>query len=91
MPVFGHSENHAGIQITDFLCSTLLFPIATQTYCLPKLGISAHVHAEDARIKIRYAPRLRALQYRYYRQGMWRGGISVDDKMQGWPSRLMVN
>jgi hypothetical protein len=91
MPVFGHSENHAGIQITDFLCSTLLFPIATQTYCLPKMGISTHVHAEDARIKARYAPRLRALQYRYYREGLWRGGISVDDKMQGWPSRLMVN
>lgn len=91
VPTFGHSDNHAGIQITDFLCSTLLFPIATLTYCQAHLPNSAHIHANDALIKARYAPRLRSLQYRYFQNFAWCGGISVDDKMQGWPSRLMVN
>lgn len=33
MPSFGHSENHAGLQVCDLFCSGLLFPIAAYTYC----------------------------------------------------------
>ena len=33
MPTFGHSENHVPIQITDFLASTILSPMATHIYC----------------------------------------------------------
>jgi hypothetical protein len=33
MPVFGHSENHAGVQIADIICSALLFPLAVHAYC----------------------------------------------------------
>ncbi len=28
MPVFGHSDNHAGIQIADLVCSAIIFPMA---------------------------------------------------------------
>ena len=91
MPLFAHSDNHALIQISDLICSALLYPIATQTYCSATLPNSKHVHAEDAKTKERYAPKLRTLQYRYYKEGGWKGGISVDDKLNGWPSRLMVN
>jgi hypothetical protein len=34
MPLFGHSDNHAGIQAADLLCSAFLFPMATYMYCL---------------------------------------------------------
>jgi hypothetical protein len=90
MPTFGHSENHAGIQIGDYMCSTLLFPMATHTYCAAHMPASPHVHPIDEKIKARYAPILRKLQYRYYRNGMWRGGIAVDDKLGNKQSRLMV-
>lgn len=33
MPTFGHSENHAGVQIADLLCSAFLFPMAVDAYC----------------------------------------------------------
>jgi hypothetical protein len=33
MPTFGHSQNHAGLQAADLLCSALLFPMATHRYC----------------------------------------------------------
>ena len=32
LPTFGHSENHAGLQICDIVCSALLFPIACFAY-----------------------------------------------------------
>lgn len=44
MPTFGHSENHAGIQIADLLASALLFPMATHAYCR---GHVESVHVQD--------------------------------------------
>jgi hypothetical protein len=32
MPTFGHSENHAGLQLADLVCSALLFPMAMDAY-----------------------------------------------------------
>jgi hypothetical protein len=32
MPVFGHSDNHAGLQIADLLCSAVLAPTAASVY-----------------------------------------------------------
>lgn len=34
LPTFGHSENHAGLQICDIVCSALLYPIACFAYSL---------------------------------------------------------
>jgi len=83
MPLFGHSENHAGLQIVDWLSSTLLFPIATETYCRGYI-ISKHLNPKDAEIKSRYAERLKGLQFRHQvqtEQGKFRyfGGITVND------------
>lgn len=33
MPVFGHSKNHAGLQLVDLITSALVFPLACRTYC----------------------------------------------------------
>jgi hypothetical protein len=78
MPLFGHSDNHAGIQIADLVCSALLFPIAIQTYCT---GHIANVHVRDyTALKTRYITRLQQLQFRYQDpNGKWRGGFTVAD------------
>jgi len=79
MPLFGHSDNHAGIQIADLLCSAVVFPMAVQTY---DQGYVNNVHTRNyAPLKARYATRLRELQFRYEdtQDHRWRGGITVCD------------
>ena len=90
LPVFGHSNNHAPLQIADMLCSTLLFPMATATYCAGHIE-GKHVHGRDDFIKRRYASRIKALQYRYKDtpDGMMRGGVFVSDQLQGRGAGLL--
>src|SRR5438270_11542523 len=52
-PVFGHSDNHAVLQITDALCSSVLFPMASFVCCTGHVN-NLHVHPGDQRIKDRY-------------------------------------
>lgn len=78
MPTFGHSENHAGLQWADFVCSSLLFPMATFSYCLGHLT-STHVRPQYRLLKERYGMRLSQMQYRYRDPSRWRGGIIVSD------------
>ena len=33
MPLFGHSENHVGLQMADWIASALLYPMLSYTYC----------------------------------------------------------
>lgn len=80
MPTFGHSENHVPIQITDILCSAILVPIATHTYCTGHIH-STHVNPQDHLIKDRYAQRVRTLGFRYQVAGQWQGGLTVIDKI----------
>jgi hypothetical protein len=89
MPVFGHSENHAGVQIADVLCSALLFPLAVHAYCR---GTVNNVHVRDySYLRDRFTGRLDALQYRYHegRSGKLTGGIIVDDKIGHRPRAEM--
>jgi hypothetical protein len=89
MPTFGNSENHAPLQIVDLLCSAVLFPIATFSYCLGHVN-NVHVSANYRILKDRYGPRLLPLQYRYQDgNNRWRGGVVVSDKLHGRPSVLM--
>ncbi len=79
MPTFGHSDNHAGIQIVDLICSAIVFPIAIQSYCQ---GYISSVHIRDySQLKSRYGSRLKAFQFRYQDSpdNRWRGGIIVSD------------
>lgn len=79
LPTFGVSNNHAGLQITDLICSALLFPMATSSYCWGHVG-GIHVRPADLFIKKRYARRIKNLQYRYTtKHGLRRGGIWVSD------------
>ena len=78
LPTFGISNNHVGLQISDLLCSSLLFPIATSSYCWGYIA-GVHVHPRDLFIKRRYVRRVKLLQYRYNKGGKIGGGVWVGD------------
>lgn len=82
MPTFGHSENHAGIQIADLLCSALLFPMAVHSYCSGHVT-NIHVRPGYEILKRRFGSVLKALQHRYQDENLrWRGGVTVSDELQ---------
>ena len=79
LPTFAHSENHAGIQICDIVCSSLLFPIAAEAYCTGHIA-NVHVNANAQVLRQRFGPRIEALQYRFKGpMGKWDGGVVVSD------------
>jgi hypothetical protein len=79
LPSFGHSDNHAGLQLADLVASAVLCPIACYTYCTGHVA-NLHVQPNYLTLKGRYAQAIRALQYRFQdTTGKWRGGITVSD------------
>ncbi len=84
MPVFGHSENHAGLQISDWVVSSLLFPIMSYVYCSEYVN-NIHVNPKYKVIKDNFVDRLKGLQYRYKTKDpntgkdCYKGGITVSD------------
>jgi Protein of unknown function (DUF3800) len=81
MPTFGHSDNHAGLQMADLVASAMLYPMATFAYCT---GYVQNVHVDSAfgALTARYGARLRSMQYRFRDDGgRYRGGLTVDDKL----------
>lgn len=81
LPTFGHSENHAGIQICDIICSALLYPIAAEAYCTGHVA-NVHVQPRAADLRQRFGPALKAMQYRYQDPtGKWICGIVVSDAL----------
>jgi hypothetical protein len=84
VPTFGHSDNHAGLQLCDTLCSALLFPIVAELCCLPHMQDLTHCHAQHATLRARYGQALKALEYRYTgAQGTWWGGLHLADPLSG--------
>ena len=61
MPLFGQSNNHAGIQIADLINSALIYPMACVRYCLPKVD---HPHIDPAfeRLWDKFQDRIKNLQ-----------------------------
>ena len=80
LPTFGHSDNHAGLQVCDILCSALLFPVACHAYCAGHVN-NVHVQPATERLRLRYGGQLKALQYRYLdaATNRYRGGLVVSD------------
>ncbi len=80
LPTFGHSENHAGLQLCDIVCSALLYPIACFAYCTGHVN-NVHVQSGAAVLRQRYGQHLKNLQYRYLDTvtARHRGGIVVSD------------
>jgi len=53
LPTFAHSDNHAGLQVADAICSALLTPIAVNTYCTGHIQ-NVHVRAPYSHFKTNY-------------------------------------
>ena len=91
MPMFGHSENHVGLQLADIVASALIFPIASFAYCTGHVT-SVHVNARYNDLKTRFVQRLKLRQYRYYDDtGRRRGGFVVSDKIAQRPGSLFFS
>ena len=90
LPTFGHSDNHAGLQICDILCSGLLYPIACHVYCAGHVT-NVHVQPAAAGLRQRYGTQLNALQYRYLDMATnrYRGGLVVSDAIAHRNAALM--
>jgi len=82
IPTFGRSENFAGIQVADLICSALLYPIAAYSYCTGYVN-NIHVGPGYSLLKTRYGIRLQHLQHRFQDPvtTRWRGGIVTDDRL----------
>jgi hypothetical protein len=88
LPLFGHSQNHVGLQLADLVASTLLFPIATRTYCTGHWkGVHVDPHYDE--VRRRFAERCGALEYRYLSGGQRRGGVAVSDRLGRQPSAVL--
>ncbi|TRX53450.1 DUF3800 domain-containing protein [Thalassomonas sp. M1454] len=81
MPLYGHSDNHVALQITDIICSALLFPIASHAYCTEHIK-SIHVNSKYEKLQERYAKRLKHMSHRYFDGERYRGGITVLDEIE---------
>ena len=92
LPTFGHSDNHAGLQICDIVCSGLLYPIACYAYCTGQVN-NVHVQPGAARLRHRYGQQLKELQHRYYDAGEGRhvGGVVVSDYLNRSSGALMFS
>lgn len=91
VPAFGYSNNHVGIQLSDLICSGLIFPIACHVYCTGFVA-NHHVNSKAVILKQRYSADLRNMQFRYFDQveQRTRGGIVVSDGIQGRPSTRLL-
>jgi hypothetical protein len=89
LPTFGHSDNHACLQLCDLVCSALLFPIACEAYCSGHVA-NVHVQPTGAQLKSTFGARLKTMQYRFQEPGgRYKGGIVVSDGVAARNSSLM--
>lgn len=79
---FGMSNNHACLQITDLLCSTIIAPIAGRAI-LTNVINNAHTHPHYDAIKDRYSKRLQAMQFHCKYNDVMYWGITVKDPHKG--------
>lgn len=77
MPLFGHSDNHAGLQIADLLCSALLAPIASATYGGSYARWNSHCDVGFLDIRERYGERLARLTYDWHNPRLGRESSSL--------------
>jgi hypothetical protein len=89
VPFFTHSDSHAGLQLSDLVASTLVFPMAVAAYG----AVPGSVHASPRYLEVRdeFAGRIRELEY-FYRDenGRRRGGLVVSYPSGGRPGMLIL-
>jgi len=91
LPAFSHSDNHAGLQVCDAICSATVTPIAVETYCTGHVN-NVHVRPRYSDVKTAFAARCAVLQYRYDHPIIGRrGGFIVSDGIAHRSGRLLFN
>ncbi|SED17762.1 DUF3800 domain-containing protein [Rhodobacter sp. 24-YEA-8] len=79
LPAFSHSDNHAGLQLADALCSGIITPMAISTYCEGHLS-GPHIRPRYVDIKSALSAKCMGLQHRFQEaNGRHRGGLVVSD------------
>jgi len=79
VPTFGISDNHACLQIADILCTTLIFPMATQVFCDGIIN-NTFIHPNFELLRLKYKKRIRNLQYHFKNSdGIMYWGIRAKD------------
>jgi hypothetical protein len=85
-PLFGHSDAHVVLQLSDLVVSALLFPMVCAGYCSSLLD-NVHITPEFEAVRLRYGARIRALEHRYAGPaGSRAGGVRVTDHMNRQPT-----
>ena len=82
MPVYGHSNNFAMLQLADIVCSAVIFPMLIDAFA-GHLEKSDNVHLSEqyAFVRNRYKAIIKEMQFMYPdSQGFMRGGLLVSDK-----------
>jgi hypothetical protein len=90
VPTFGSIKNHAGLQLADFLASSLLFPIAARVYC-SHLWNDVHTSPHFDAVRTAFSKRLAVLEYSFVETGRTKGGVVVSDKLRRLPSSLIFS
>lgn len=79
LPTFAHSDNHAGLQLCDYLVSAIITPLAVRAYCEGHLT-GVHIRPNYRHWPKFYGGRIEALQHRFQQaNARWIGGITVSD------------
>lgn len=91
MPVFGHSDNHAGLQIADFICSGLLAPMAASVFAGAYDGWNVHCHSSFLDLRDDFGARLERLTFEFMspKRGKLTRSVVVDDPIGKRPTRLL--
>ncbi|KWX01414.1 hypothetical protein LI90_2442 [Carbonactinospora thermoautotrophica] len=89
-PLFGLSDTHVVLQISDLLASAVVFPLACMAYCSDLTWNTHSIHAYHE-LKGGFAERVAALQYRFPHPetGKWSGGVVVSDRRMGRSGKLL--
>ena len=77
LPLFGHSDNHALLQMADWVGSALLAPMAARAYCSSHEAVCVHASPVFETVRARFGQRIKALQFRYLREGKKMGGVNI--------------
>ena len=91
---YGHSHNFAMLQLTDIVCSAILFPMYAFSYggyVLEQVHNNVHISENFREVHFRFAKRIREMQYKYQNdEGRWIGGIrSVDNTPLGRKNKVL--
>ena len=82
MPVYGHSNNFAMLQLADIICSGVIFPMLIDSFGEHLSGSkNVHFSPKYSDVRMRYKDTIQNMQFRYKNEkDFWVGGILVADK-----------